>query len=342
MNLRYKFIMKYHAKPLKPFYILIGIMLIGVMGFHWIEGWTYLDSLFMVVITLSTVGYEEPRQLSLAGEAFTILLIISGVGTVGYSIGRLAEFMLEGQLLGLTRRRRMERNIRNLKGHYILCGYGRLGKYVSEELKEQEVPFLVIENKEAPLKELSGSDMLFIEGDASDDDILEEAGVKQAKGLVAAVGDDALNVFIALSARNANPDIYIVARANEPETEPKLKKAGANRVVSPNVIAGRRMAGLVVQPAAIDFLDTVIQHGKMELRIEECEIKSGSFLEGKTLQDSQIRQRSGVMVVAIRHPDGKFDLNPSTEVQIHSADILIIMGTPAQCCKMNQLASSPE
>ncbi|MFH0777521.1 MAG: potassium channel protein [Candidatus Eisenbacteria bacterium] len=318
-------------RVLKPLLMLIVILLAGTGGYMLLEKFTFLDTLYMVVITLSTVGFGEVRQLSPEGRILTIFLILAGVGTVGFAIGRLLEFVLEGHVRGFTRRRRMQRILRELEGHYIICGFGRVGHQIAEEFEEHGVPFVVVDNNDRHAEELTAREIPFVVGNVADDDVLEEAGIERAKGLVAAVDSDADNVFITLTARVLNPSIFIVSRSSDLDTEAKLRKAGANRVVSPYVIGGRRMASMALKPATIDFLDTIVKPGEVMLCIEELRLGENFSVAGKPLADSEIRQKAGAMVLAVKRQDGSFEFNPSPSYTIHPGDSLIVLGTKDQC-----------
>ena len=226
----------------RPMIVLAAVLLSSTVGYMLLESFTVLEALYMVIITLSTVGYGEVRELSTAGRILTLCLIVGGVGTVGFVLGRLLDFMMERRVGGSARRRKMQKILGELRDHFIICGFGRVGRQITEEFREHGVPFAVIDNNPESIEELAMSEIPHVAGEVANDDILEEAGIRRAKGLVAAVDSDAENVFVTLTARVLNPSLFIVARASEPETEAKLKKAGANRVVSPYVIGGRRMA----------------------------------------------------------------------------------------------------
>jgi len=324
-----------YTEPLRtvfrPLLVLAAVLVGSSVGYMLLEGFTLLEALYMVVITLSTVGYGEVRELSTGGRILTIGLIVGGVGTVGFAVGRLLDFMVERRVGGSARRRKMQKILSELRDHFIICGFGRVGHQVAEEFQEHGVPFAVIDNNPEFIEELELSKIPHVAGEAADDEILEAAGIKRAKTLVAAVDSDAENVFITLTARVLNPSLFIVARASEPETETKLRKAGANRVVSPYVIGGRRMAAMSLKPATIEFLDTMTRPGEMMLCIEELKVGKNSPVAGKTLMDSQIRQKAGAMVLAVRYRDGTFEFNPSADYEIQVGDWLIVLGTKGQC-----------
>ncbi|MDO8885397.1 potassium channel protein [Candidatus Oleimmundimicrobium sp.] len=326
---------KYHnnlniVSRLRLALIIFFIVLIsGVFGYSSIEGWSLFDALYMTIITISTVGFREVAPLSAAGKIFTLCLIVGGVGTGIYALGATIEFLVEGHLKGIVGEKRMKKKIESLKNHYIVCGYGRVGSQVVKEFKKTKIPFVVVENNPEAIFELDEENLLFVEGDATNDKVLELAGIAKAKGLIAAVDTDADNVFVSLSARALNPNIFIVARANFEESEEKLKKAGANRVISPAIIGGRRMAALVIKPITSDYLDIVTHGEDLKFQLEELEVKSGSSIASKTLEEANIRNKTGVLVLAIKK-NGSYNTNPSTSIKINEGDILIVIGTREQ------------
>ena len=313
-----------------PVGFLLLIITFGVLGYVWLENLTPFDALYQVIITLSTVGFQEVVELSTNGKILTMLLIVGGVGTMAFTISQLAEMIIEGQIIGFRRRRQMEKRIASMKEHYIICGFGRVGHQVAEELIESKDPFVVIDGSEAVAKELASKNIPYVIGSPASDDPLEQAGIKNAKVLISCHDDEADNVFVVLSARVANPKIYIIARAGAKETESKLIKAGANRVISPYFIAGRRMAAMALRPITIDYLDTVMRSEHVNLGLREFLVREKSKVSGKNLSDTQIRQKSGATVLAIRKPDGAFDLQPVSNTVVEPGDMLITIGTPEQ------------
>jgi voltage-gated potassium channel len=310
--------------------VLATIVTIGLVGYTQLEGWSLLEAAYMLVITLFTVGFGEVYQLSSAGRVLTMVLIVSGVGTAIYTVGQLGEMIIEGQIFGYRRKKRMERKIREMKDHYIICGFGRVGHQVAEELAASKIPYVVIDIKPETADELEPKGVPYIIGDTSTDVKLEEAGVKKAKGLVACADSDMENVFVTLSGRAANRDLYIVSRASSKDAEQKMKLAGSNRVISPYFIAGRRMAALAIRPVAADFLDTVMHGEHLEFSLREISVPERSRLMDKSLEDAQIRQRSGATVLAIRKTDGAFNLQPLALSKIEKGDILVVIGTQEQ------------
>ncbi|MBU1678309.1 MAG: potassium channel family protein, partial [Bacteroidetes bacterium] len=263
---------------------LMIIIFIGTIGYEVIEkDWGIIDSFYMTIITISTTGFKEVRPLSPMGQIFTVFLIISGVLTIAYTGGKAAQIFIEKSVF---RRRRMERKLESLTDHYIVCGYGRMGRAICEGLVENELPFVVVENDPSKIERLVERGFIFVIGDATHDAILAKAGINSAKGLVAVIKTDAENVFATLSAREMNPKIYIVARAVDEGTESKLMKAGANRVVLPYELGGNRLLQLLLRPGVIDFIESVARSKDVDINLEEINVGADSILIGKALVDS--------------------------------------------------------
>jgi voltage-gated potassium channel len=288
-----------------------------------IEGWSFFDSLYMTIITLSTVGYSELGGLSSSGRLFTIFLIIGGVGTVLYSLSAGARFILEGELQELFGRSRLEKRIKELRDHYIICGYGRMGKIIAKELKSKGINFIAIE-KNPVIREKE--DLLILEGDATQDETLKECGIERAKGLITVLPTDAENLYVVLSAKELNPNLFIVARAGEEGSEQKLLRAGADRVVSPYHIGGLRIAHTVLKPAVVDFIEFATKTGNIDLQMEEMPIPEGSGLIGLTLDQCGIGRELGIIIVAIKRATGEMRFNPTSRTTIKSGDTLIVLG----------------
>lgn len=318
--------------------MLLGlILLVGTTGYMLIERWGLLDALYMTVITVATVGFREVHALSPTGRVFTMGLILSGIGALGYAVGVVVEFMVEGHLLGMVEMRRLEGKLAKLGDHFILCGFGRVGQEVAKEFTAARAPFIVIERDEERAAECEAEGYLCLEGDATDDDVLRRAGIEKAKGLVGAVDTDADNVFVVLSARTLNPSISIVARANQVESEAKLTKAGADKVLSPAAIGGRRMANLLVKPVISDYVDFVTHGDHVEFRLEELVVSPSSELVSKTIGEAHIRSRAGTLVLAIRKASGEFNTNPSSGTTFEAGDKVVVIGTPAQLEAFKQM-----
>ena len=320
-------------------FALLVLSAIGTLGFHLIEGWSWLDSLYMVVITFSSIGYGEVHPLSRPGREFNIALIVCGAVVVALGIGTLTEALLEFQLVQFFGRRRMERQIARLSGHYIICGAGRVGRSAGRELARKPAPFVIVERDQAKTESLP-ADWLVILGDATQENTLISARIEHAAGLVAATTTDAGNIFIVLNARSLNPGLKIIARASEEESAKHLTKAGANTVVSPYVFAGHFIAQGLLRPNVVDFLSlTTGRDGGHEMVIEEIAVRPQSSLAGSTIGESGIHRNYGVIVLAIKHADGNTRFNPHAQDEIRVGDYLIAMGEPTSMSNLELAAS---
>jgi len=317
---------------------LLALVLIGVAGFHFIEGWTWFEGFYMVLTTITTIGYGEIHPLSHVGRLFNSFIIVTGVGLVLLLTGGAAQALLEFELQSVFGRRRMERDISRLSGHYIICGAGRVGRSVARELARRPLPFVVIEVDEAKLKHCSEEGWLMLVGDATHESVLRQARIETAKGLVAAATTDAINIYVILTARGLNPKLKIIARASEEDAGKHLLTAGADSVVMPYSFAGYRIAQTFMRPHVVDFFDTAMnQH--LPLEIEEVQVQSGSRMIGKTLEALRIRQELGVIVLAIKSEAAEMRFNPAPDDTIHSGDHLIAMGDPNGLQKLERMAA---
>lgn len=309
--------------------LLFAVLVGGTLGYMLVEGWGPLDSLYMTVITVATVGFREIRPLSPQGQWFTIALIFAGVGGIAYSIGIIVDFMVEGHLVELLEGRRMAKRISELNGHYVVVGMGRVGSVVCESLAEQGVPFIVVDRCEECIAVADEHGWLYLQGDATNEEVLEDAGVKRAKGLVTALDTDADNLFVALSARGMNPALYIVARSSSLASESKILRSGANRVITPNVIGGRRMATSLLNPLVSDYVDVVTHNDEIEYRLEAFRVGEESQLAGRSIHETRVRDVTGAYVLAVSS-GGSMDSNPSPERVLRTGDELVVFGTRAQ------------
>lgn len=317
--------------------LLFIIVTIGTIGFILIEDLSLLDSLYMTLITISTVGFREVAPLSSSGKIFTIFLIVAGIGNVGYALGTMVDFLVEGHLIGILGRRKMSKKINTLNNHFILCGYGRVGRMVASEFNENNKSFVVIDNNPEVIEQCELDNNLCIFGDASQSEVLSEARAKKARGLIVAVDSDADNLFVTLSARQLNPNLFIVSRALEEETREKLLKAGANRVVIPTEIGGRRMATMLMKPFVSEFLDVVTTTEEIEYRLEEFNIKPNSKIIGRSIGDADFRSKTGAMILAVKRSSNKVISNPSPSTVIKDGDMLVLFGTDDQLEEFNVL-----
>ncbi len=317
---------------------LVAVVVVGTVGYRLIEGWGLLDCLYMTVITIFTVGYREVHPLSTTGTVFTMVLVVVGVGAILYGLGRMAQFVLGEQLAGVFKRRAVKRQVERLQGHYIICGYGRVGQAVARQFSSHKAKFVVVDNDPEAVAQAETEGLLAIRGDATADEVLEAAGVRRARGLVAAVGSDAGNIYVTLSARVLNPALLIVARAGSDDAASKLKRAGADHVVSLYGIGGERMATLVLKPAVSDYLEVITGGGQLEFRLEEFALRPGSPAVGKSLEALAVRRETGASILAVRRSDtGVFDTNPSGQTCLREGDMVIAIGTPTEIAKLEEL-----
>jgi len=314
--------------------IIGSIMLIGTIGYMFIEGWTFFDSFYMTIITISTTGFKELRPLSTPGMVLTVGLIITGVLAIAYTGSRGVQLLVESQIL---RRRRMSKRLETVSNHYVICGFGRMGKQIVEHLDDNLLDFVVIENESNNIEKLHELGYLFVNADATDDDALVKAGVERAKGLVAVLSTDAENVFTTLSSRELNNQLFIVARAIDEGTDGKLRKAGADRVVKPYELGGNRMVQLLLRPGVSDFIEGVARKNEVDISLEQIVVRGSSKLIGLTLAESPIRSELNIIIIAIDKSEGKFVYNPMSSTKIEIDDKLIAIGQIENLNKLTAL-----
>lgn len=317
---------------------VICVVIFGTVGYCLIEGWTLFDGLYMTVITLASVGFREVHDLSDQGRAFTIVLIVSGTGIIVYTIGSLAQFMVEGQFQSLLGRKLVEKEINNLKEHYIICGFGRIGALIARELRAKPIPFVVVEQNAILCEKLRNDGLLFVQGNATDDDTLIAAGIHRARGLITVVTSDTDNVYITLTARGLNQDLFILARAGEEGSEKKLQRAGASKVISPYTIGATRMAHAILRPSVMDFIEIATAGQNFELQLEEILVCASSSLVSQTLITSGIRKELGLIIVGIKKDDGQMLFNPAPATTIAGGDILIALGQQSAIQNLERIA----
>ncbi|MFN3361231.1 MAG: potassium channel family protein [Pseudanabaenaceae cyanobacterium] len=320
----------------------ITLAVVGVLGYRFLEGWGWLDAVYMTVITLSTVGFGEIHPLQPDGRIFTIALILSGIITVGYMVNRVSEAVIQGYFQEVVKMRQQRRVMGKLDRHYILCGFGRTGKQVALEFAAEGIPFIVVDQDADALKIAEEQGYLTLLGDATLDETLLKVGIDRAVCIVASLPSDAENLYTVLSAKSLNPKIRAVARASTEEAMQKLRRAGADEVISPYITGGRRMAAAALRPQVMDFVDGIISGTNRSFYIEEYVLDAQlcSFV-GQSLTQTKFRSRTGALVLAIRRRDGELIAGPSGETILHDGDRLICMGTADQLRQLNQLLSSP-
>jgi voltage-gated potassium channel len=317
-----------------------ALVVVGMLGYYILERWTLFDALYMSVITLTTVGYLEVHPLSTAGRVFTMFLCLGGVFTLFYTASAFIRTIVSGEVQSAFGRTRVEQALSHIANHFIVCGCGRMGRLVCQEFEAGRLPFVIIDQDAARLHGLKLASGVALEGDATSDEVLLHAGVTRARGLIAIVGSDADNLFITMSARLLNDKLFIVARSENEAAEKKLLRAGANRVVSPYVIGGTRMAHAMLRPTVVDFIELATRSGHLDLQIEEARIAAGSLLVGARLKDSRLRQELGLIIVAIKKADGQMLFNPSAESTLQADDILIVLGDRKSLDRLEALAAS--
>jgi len=305
--------------------LIFGVILFGTIGYSLVEGWGIFDSLYMTVITLTTVGYEEVHALSYPGRVFTIVLILVGVGTMLYTLSVGAKILLEGEIREILGRRKASKKIGKMENHYIICGYGRMGRIICREMIQNGAPFVVVEKIPEVIAAID-KDILSILGDATQDAVLKEAGIERAKGLISVLSTDADNLYVVLSARGLSPRLRIVARASDEGAERKLFRAGADNVVSPYFIGGLRIAHTILKPAVVDFIEFATRSGNIELQMEEVVVNESSRLVDKALDECGIRKDLGIIIVAIKRESGEMEFNPTSTSIIKKGDTLVAMG----------------
>ena len=326
-------------KRLRIALVLIAVVLLtGTSGFHFIEGWPWFDGLYMALITMTTIGYGETHPLSPAGRVFNAFFIIAGVTAGGFLIASVTHAMVEFEFSKFLGRRRMERELANLRGHYIICGAGRVGRTVAKELRAQGVPFVVVERDAERAQWAVEQKVPVVIGTGFAEETLRQARIENARGLVAAVTSDPDNLYIVLTASGMKPDLQIIARASEEEAIPKLLRAGASHVLSPYHFVGHRIVQLLLRPNVLDFIDTAIGSERLDIQIEEVQVPNGSSLAGKSLAAADIRQATGVLVLALKRASGQLEFNPAPDTVIEADDCLIAIGSATHLQKLESLA----
>ncbi|UCC53679.1 MAG: potassium channel protein [Anaerolineaceae bacterium] len=320
-------------------FLVLGTLFVGTLGYMLLEGWSISDALYMTAITLSTVGFGEVEELSSSGRIFTVLLIFLGVGVIVYSFSFIAEYVVSINMVDEIRKRRVKNMPKKFKDHVIICGYGRVGRSTARALQESQRQIVIIDSDPTRIVQALEAGFVALEGDASQDELLHESGLAKAWGIIVTTGQDSLNLFIVLSARTINPELFIIARANQANNEVKLQRAGANRVVSPYQIGGQHMANIVVRPHVTDFFDVVTLKGGEELWIEEFVISAGCPLDGRTVGEANIRQQTGVTLVALYRRKAEANIVPDANTRLEARDELIVLGKRDQLAALEALTN---
>jgi len=316
-------------RVLRIFIVLASVIALGIIGYMILEGWSLLDATYMTIITLSTVGYAEVKELSTAGRIFSIVLIVFGVGGMLYTLTTIVQYLVEGQLMNVFGRRRMRERIANLKDHIILCGYHRVGRAVASIFTSEGIPFIAIDVDNEAIAKAAVDGCLYIHGNATSDEILEQAGIRKARALVAALGSDIDNVYITLSAKEMRPEIFVVARISSEDSETKMRRAGADRIILPHQMGGRRMALLTLRPLVVDFFDETMPSRGGDMVLENVKVGPGSPLVGVNVGEG-LNCCGATAILAVRKADGKLIANPPVDTPLELGDELVIIGTREQ------------
>jgi voltage-gated potassium channel len=315
---------------LNIFLVLVLVIAVGGVGYWLIESWPLPDAFYMSIITVTTVGFGEVRPLSPIGRLFTSVLILLGVAGITYAFGTLTNYMIAGELRGVLEKRRMTRKIKSMQEHYIVCGFGRVGHQVCVELTREGRSLVVVDADESSLERAKVQGYPVVAGDAGDDQVLREAGIERATGLVAAVDSDAANLLVVLSARALNRELYIVARANLEDTEAKLLRAGADRVISPYSLGGRRIAQMLIRSDVVDFLDVVMHDETLELFLENLVVGKDCSLDRGSIGEARIRTETGANILGLKRKEGGLIISPEASTVLYAGDVLIALGTREQ------------
>jgi voltage-gated potassium channel len=318
-------------------FVPVLLILVGTLGYHLIEGLPLLESLYLTVVTLATIGYGDIVPHTQAGRVFTMVLILGGSFTLFYSATEVIRAVASGELRQYVERHKMEQSLANLNQHIIVCGYGRVGVYACQELEKQSLAFVVIDHDPKRLESFSAPHGISLPGDATSDEVLLRAGIKRAKALISVASSDADNLYITMSARLLNSSAQIIARAEDPHAEQKLLRAGANRVISPYVTSGLRVVQAVLRPSVVDFIDLATRIEHLELQIEELLVSGKSALVGLPLQETKIRKELGLIILAIKKPSGHMQFNPPPETTLEVGDTLIVVGDRRQLTLLEKM-----
>ena len=315
-------------------FVLVGF---GSIGYMLIEQWSFIDALYMTIITLTTVGYGEVNPVTFQGRIFTVILIVLGGSYFLYMVGSVMQFLVEGRIRTILGRHKLDKQINRLKDHYIICGYGRIGKVLSSFLIEKYINVVVIEQNPSSIEEMNDDGILYLIGSATDEKLLEKAGIHNAQGLITVVGTDADNVFLVLIAKQMNPDLFIVARASQNSAKKTLMAAGANKVISPYDIGARRMAHAILRPTVIKFLEMAFSDENTDIVLEEIHVKESSPFVGVSLMDSEIRQTFDLIIITISKADGTMLFNPGASTKFDVGDIVVAVGKAKNLIRLERI-----
>jgi len=319
--------------------LFAGVTAGGTLGYMLIEGWSAWDAFYMTIISVTTAGYREVHEMSVYGQAWTSLVLVIGVGTLFYTASLVMAEVVEGSFYQRLEQRRFNRMLEQLDNHFIICGYGRIGKVIADEFRRQEVPYVVVDRDPARVHEVLEAGGMAVAADASREDVLKKVGIERARGLIAAVGTEAENVYTVLTARVLRKELYIIARIESPEAESKLRAAGADRVLSPYQLGGVQIAATALRPAVVDFMHLATSSDRLELAAEQVEVSNDSPFVGKSIKEANLRQEFGVIVVAIKRKAGNMEFNPPPEAVLADSDQLVVLGNWDQLKKLEAAAT---
>jgi voltage-gated potassium channel len=318
--------LSYGGKLAKAIIAIALVLSIGTLGYRFIEGWSWLDGFYMTVITITTIGFKEVHPLNVYGELFTLFIIFTGIGVVGYVVVTGTRMVIEGEINKFFTRRRSMKAIQKLQDHFIICGFGRMGSFICDQLYARGIPFVVVEQRPEAQDRITQAGYYLSPGDATEEEVLRAASIEQARGLVSVLDSDASNVYAVLTARELNPQIEIIARADDDSAQKKLTRAGATRVISPYKIGGMRMVMGILKPAVMNFLEVAMDHRQYDIEIEEVIVAERSSYSGVRLIDTDIRRELNLIIIAVKKPTGLMVFNPGPDTIIEDNDTLIAMG----------------
>ncbi|RKN78342.1 potassium channel family protein [Ulvibacterium marinum] len=327
----------FRSKIYLSLFLMVSVLLFGILGYRYVSDYSWIDAFYMTIITITTVGFSEVRPMDIEGKIFTVILIVSSVFIFAFGLSVITEYILSRNSLQILKKKKVRNTIKSLKDHVLVCGFGRNGMQAGERLKAYNRPFVVIErNKE--IIEKYEDEVLFVEGDANEDEVLNQAGIERAQYLIAALPDDAANLFVVLTARQLNKDLFIISRASQVASQKKLTLAGANKVIMPDKIGGDHMASLVVMPDLITFMDKLSMEGRHTTNLEEVAIEDfADQVDCNSLRDLDLRRKTGCTIIGYIDPDGKYIINPEADMQLQPKSKVIVLGRPEQIQKLNEM-----
>lgn len=327
----------FRSKIYLSLFLMVAVLLFGILGYRYVSDYSWIDAFYMTIITITTVGFSEVRPMDIEGKIFTVILIVSSVFIFAFGLSVITEYILSRNSLQILKKKKVRNTIKNLKDHVLVCGFGRNGMQAAERLKAYNRPFVVIE-KNKDIIEKHEDEVLFVEGDANEDDVLRQAGVERAQYLIAALPDDAANLFVVLTARQLNKDLFIISRASQVASQKKLNLAGADKVIMPDKIGGDHMASLVVMPDLITFMDKLSMEGRNTTNLEEVAIEDfADQVECNSLRDLDLRRKTGCTIIGYIDPNGEYIINPEADMQLQPKSKVIVLGRPEQIEKLNEM-----